>query len=149
MFTNVALFLFHRFDLLKRIIRFDDKSTRQAHLDRFAAFRNVFTKFDLNCQKHWELSAEVTIDETLRRFFGRSSFRVYMPQKPGKYGLLSRVMSDAEFRYIYKTIPYAGVPPGVTPEEQAAHKARNTPYSVVLQLTEDIAGSGRNVTTDR
>ena len=135
-----------RFCFLKRIMRFDDKSTRQAHLDRFAAFREIFTMFDLNCQSHWTLSLDVTIDETLRRFFGRCSFRCL---RRTKYGLLLRVLADSDYTYIYKSIPYAGVPIGLSPEEERAHVRKNKPYDLVHDLTQDIHGSGRNVTMDR
>lgn len=91
-----------RFRFLMRILRFDDKATRDARVndDKFAAIRHLFNMFNEECARHFTLSENVTIDETLRRFRGRCSFRCYMPAKPGKYGILFRVLSDAENRLV-------------------------------------------------
>ncbi len=134
-----------RFELLMRIMRFDDKRTRDARQfdDRFAPIRELFSMFDRECGRNYTLSEFVTIDETLRRFRGRCSFRVYMPQKPGKYGLLFRVLTDANVRYVHKMLPYAGKP------RNENIVTRNSAAENVLDLTADIRGSGRNVTMDR
>jgi len=77
-------------------------------VDKFTHIRDVFNSFTTNCEKYYNLSESATIiDETLRKFRGRCKFRVYMPQKPGKYGLLFRVMTDSNTRYVSKMIPYA------------------------------------------
>jgi len=83
------------------------RSTRQAS-DNFAAIRQLFDMFNNNCRDSYTLSANVTVDETLRKFRCRCKFRVYMPQKPGKYGLLFRVLSDARKRYVSRMLPYTG-----------------------------------------
>ena len=39
-----------------------------------------------NCKNHWILGKEITIDETMVAFRGRSAMRFYMPAKPNKWG---------------------------------------------------------------
>ena len=92
----------HRFDFLIRILRFDDKTTRPARLvdDQFSPIRELFNTFNDECSSNFTLSEFVTIDETLRRFRGRCRFKLYMPQKPGKYGILFRVMTNANYRLV-------------------------------------------------
>ena len=48
------------------------------------------------------------VDETLRNFYASyiCDFKVYMKVKPGKYGLLFRVLADARDRYASRVIPY-------------------------------------------
>lgn len=94
---------FLRYQILLKLMRFDDRETRKDRKkkDRFAPNRALFEKFDNRCQDNYTLSDCVTIDETLRRFRGRCKFQLYMPQKPGKYGLLFRVLADAKSRYVH------------------------------------------------
>jgi len=57
-----------RFQLLTRICRFDDKTTRSERrvTDKFASIRDIFDHFMKNCEQHYILSESVTIDETLQ-----------------------------------------------------------------------------------
>ncbi|KAF2889104.1 hypothetical protein ILUMI_17069 [Ignelater luminosus] len=81
----------HRFLLLLKCIRFDDKNTRE---DTFPKFLNP--------------SESVVIDEELITFHGRCKFRVFIPTKPGKYGIEANVLCDSENYYCFAVEPYAG-----------------------------------------
>lgn len=99
---------FKRFKLLVRLLHFGDKSTQEerCQTDKFAPTREVFNDFMANCEAYYTLSDSITINETLHKFRGRCPFKVYyMPNKPGKYGILFRVLTDAKARYVYKMIP--------------------------------------------
>ena len=69
-------------------------------------------------------------------------FKVYLPGKPGKYGLLFRCLADSEDRHISRVIPYAA-------------PAINTPPSdiniqeLVMKMCSDLFHTGRMVTGDR
>jgi hypothetical protein len=91
-----------RFQTLLRLLRFDDHTIREERrrADNSAPIRKFFDKFNDACRDNYSLSSNVTIDETLRKFRGRCKFRVYMPAKPGKYGILFRVLTDARVRYV-------------------------------------------------
>ncbi|KAI4471976.1 piggybac transposable element-derived protein 4 [Holotrichia oblita] len=73
-----------RFRFLIRCLRFDNRNTRDTRrqVDKLAAVRELFTVFVENCQKHYNLAENVTIDEMLPGFRGRCSFRQYIPSKP-------------------------------------------------------------------
>ncbi|KAJ4437268.1 hypothetical protein ANN_17405 [Periplaneta americana] len=77
----------------------------------------------------------------LSLFRGRCPFKVFMKDKPGKYGILIRMLSDAHTRYILKMEVYAGK--DERPAEERSVKA------VVRHLVKPLEGTGRNVTTDR
>jgi len=136
-----------RFETLLRLLRFDDRATRRNRqsADSFAPIRAVFDLFNDRCRDNYSLTASVTVDETLRKFRGRCKFRVYMPQKPGKYGILFRVLTDAKYRYVSRMLPYTGK----TANTDGSVTQRQSPTSIVMDLCRHILGSGRNVTIDR
>lgn len=72
----------YRCKFLLRAIRFDDINTREERkaIDRLAPIRDMFEKFVGNCQKNYNVSAFVTIDEMLEAFRGRCGFRQYISQ---------------------------------------------------------------------
>ena len=65
---------------------------------------------------------------------------MFIPSKPGKYGLKMWIMADSETFYCADAQLYAGKVGNQTDVGQATR--------VVLQLSDSISGSGRNVTTD-
>ena len=135
----------NRFELLLRILRFDDKSSRDERLksDNFAAIREVFDIFNDRCRDNCALSSRVTIDETLRKFRGNCKFRLYMPQKPGKYGLLFHVLTNATHRYVSRMLPYTGK------TAAGQNTSSQSPQTIVKQLCQHLTGSGRTITMDR
>ena len=139
----------NRYKELSRYVRFDDKNTREERKqkDKFAAIRELYEEFNEQCRANWELSDQITIEETLRRFRGRVAFKVYNPDKPAKYGILFRVLTDGVYRYVHRMMPYAGAPEDQ--EAAAAAKSMNTVPALVEQLLEDVLNTGRNVTMDR
>jgi Transposase IS4 len=62
-----------------------------------------------------------------------------MKEKPGKYGILIRMLTDAKTRYIISMEPYAG----------KTSNQSNSAKDVVKRLIKVINNSGRNVTMDR
>ena len=89
-----------RFQFLTQMIRFDEKERRNRE-DKFSPIRQLFEQFKRNCKKNYELSEFTTIDEMLRAFHGRCPFRMYMPNKPAKYGLKIYIICDAKTSYMW------------------------------------------------
>ena len=106
----------NRFKFLVRCIQFDDFTTRPQRWksDRFAAFREFFRCFNENCAQLRTPSEYLVIDETLYPYQGKIVIRQYNPNKPAKYGILYRSISDSRDPYIYYTLPYAGKPEEIT-----------------------------------
>lgn len=87
-------------------------------------------------------SDKICIDEILEKFYGRCSFRVYMKNKPSKYGIKIYAASNVKSYYTFNLEIYCRKQP------PAGGQISTSAKDVVLHLTEDIAGSGRNITTD-
>lgn len=87
----------NRFLDLFKIIRFDDKQSRDVRRmnDKLAPVRELF---DIISQFpcHFIPSMNAVIDEMLSLFRGRCPFKVFMKEKPGKYGMLIRILADCE-----------------------------------------------------
>ncbi|KAJ4437784.1 hypothetical protein ANN_13722 [Periplaneta americana] len=104
----------NRFRELVKVIRFDDKNTRE--------------------DRRKEIS--------LLHFVKTVSVQGVYEGKPGKYGVLIRILADCKERYVLRMEVYAGKIEDSTPESRG-------PKSIVKRLATPLKGSGRNITTDR
>jgi hypothetical protein len=131
-----------RFTAICALIRFDDKDTREARrsTDKFAPLRQVFEAFAVKCRSSYKAGANVTVDEQLVTFRGRCCFKIYIPSKPGKYGMKVWILCDAETGYCINLQPYVG--------RRGNEREIGQGSRVVLELTDCISGSGRHITAD-
>lgn len=129
----------HRFNQIKKIIRFDNKEFR-SKFDKLAPIRIFFHNFTLNLQKYWTPGDRVTVDEQLVNFRGRCPFKVYIPSKPGKYGIKIWALCDSDSAYMINAQVYIGK------ENNAVEK--NQGERVVKDLCANVLNSGRTIVTD-
>lgn len=132
-----------RFESILRFMRFDDRRTRDQRrtTDKLAAFRDIWMMFLDRLPKMYRPNMDMTVDEQLVSFRGRSSFRQYIPSKPGKYGLKIFWNCDAMTSYPLKGEIYLGRQPGTAREQ-------NQGEQLVKRLTQPWWNTGRNVTCD-
>lgn len=102
----------HRFYFITKCIRFDDRETRNPD-DRLSPIRRLWDLFIPNCQNFYTPSEECTVDEQLLSFRGGCKFRVYMKDKPDKYGLKIISLNDGKTSYMIYAIPYLGKSTGI------------------------------------
>lgn len=131
-----------RFEFIVRSLRMDDKTLRPTlrSNDAFVPARNIWEVFIKQCQMNYIPGSEVTIDEQLLGFRGRCPFRMYIPNKPDKYGIKFPMMCDATSKYMIDADPYIG-------------RSTNTggvPLGeyYIKKLSKTIHGSNRNITCD-
>lgn len=131
-----------RFKFIVRCLRMDNKTLRSTLRpnDAFVPARNVWELFIKQCQINYIPGSEVTIDEQLLGFRGRCPFRIYIPNKPDKYGIKFLMMCDATSKYMIDADPYIG-------------RSTNTggvPLGefYIKKLSQTIHGSNRNITCD-
>lgn len=141
-----ATFSNYRFQLLQKCIRFDDQTTRdiRKEYDNFAAARDLWERVTGKFPDFLVPSESVVIDEELITFHGRCKFRLYIPTKPGKYGIEANVLSDSESYYCFAAEPYAG-------KVSNQPKDYNSGPEVVKRLVAlaKLQNTGRNITMDR
>ena len=129
-----------RFCFLLRCIGFDDRATRDERQkeDPFAAVSQVFID---NCKHRYYPGENITIDEQLLAFRGRCGFRMYIPNKPAKYGLKVMLICDFESRYMLNAMPYLG-------KKTKPPDAVALGHYVAMELCKLCFGSKRNITGD-
>lgn len=138
-----------RFLFLLRVLRFDNPCDREERKkeDKSAAVSNIFNKFIQASQSLYTMGVSTTIDEMLVPFRGRSSFRMYMPKKPAKYGLKVMCLTDAKSSYLFNAFIYTGKGSygnGLTNDQ----KSKLIPTQSVLKLIKPIEKTRRNITAD-
>ena len=108
--SYIAAMSRNRFKELLTIIRFDGKSTRERRRgkDKFAPIRAVFQMINAIFPKYYIPGPNTVVDEMLSLFRGRCPFKVFMKEKPGKYGILIRMLTDCDKRYVFRMEVYAG-----------------------------------------
>lgn len=100
-------------------------------------------KFNEQCKVHYSVGEYVTLDEMLLAFRGRCRFKMYIPNKPNKYGLKVFSLVDARTFYTSHLEIYAGTQP------EGPFKTDNSTIAVTRRMCMHLSGSGRNVTMDR
>jgi len=110
----------NRFFQILRVIRFDDKTTRnqQRSIDKLAPIRCVFESIISIFQMAYTPNEHTTIDEQLVVFRGKCPFHVFIKSKPGKYGMKLWVAADAKNFYACSMQVYAGKSGGVREKKQ-------------------------------
>jgi hypothetical protein len=85
-----------RFNFLIKCLRFDDKETRAIRQrdDKFAPIRELWQALIVNFQRWYTPGSYITVDEQLVGFRGRCPFRMYIPNKPNKYGIKLVMAAD-------------------------------------------------------
>lgn len=107
-----------------------------------AAMRSIFQQFVQCCQNAYTPSEFLTIDEMLLSFRGQCLFRVYIPNKPAKYGIKILALVDAKTFYVLNLEVYAGKQPS------GLYQVSNSAFDVVERLIQMVSRSHRNITFD-
>ncbi|KAF2879409.1 hypothetical protein ILUMI_26762 [Ignelater luminosus] len=81
----------HRYSNILSCLRFDDRCTRQARKEatqnKTEPIADIVNMFVTQCKNCFIPSPNITVDEHLCTFRERCGFKVYIPSKPGKYGI--------------------------------------------------------------
>jgi len=92
-------------------------------------------------QANYKPHREISIDETLVPFKGRTKLLQYIPSKPHKWGLKVWTLADAQTGYVYNWSLYTGkMPPDV--------RGRGVAHRVVTSLCQPLYGLGHHLYVD-
>ena len=132
----------NRFSAKTRCLRFNSKIDRPARRaqDKLAPITDFCNQIFAKFRGNFRPSENLCVDEQLVLFRGRCPFRVYIPGKPGKYGIKTWVLADVASSYCCAFDVYTGKTGDLAEVGQGQR--------VVLQLTEIYYNSGRNTTAD-
>ncbi|XP_066253834.1 piggyBac transposable element-derived protein 4-like [Euwallacea similis] len=99
-----------RFAFLVNCLRFDDKITKEERKksDSFTYIHQIWNMLMEICRSSYTPASYLTIDEQLLGFRGRCPFRMYIPNKPSKYGIKIVMLCDSLSKYMIDANPYLG-----------------------------------------
>lgn len=126
----------YRFQQILRVIRFDNAFTRSARkkTDKAAPISDIWIMLMKNLQTNYYPDGNVTVDEQLFPFRGQTSFTLYIPSKPAKYGIKIYWLCNTADCY-----PLFGI---ISTSKLIGRE------NIVLDLVDFYKKSGLNVTTD-
>ncbi|RVE45404.1 hypothetical protein evm_009922 [Chilo suppressalis] len=138
----VAVMSRDRFDFIVRCLRMDDKTLRpdRRQQDPFIPVRQVWDMFIAQCKMNYSPGNNVTVDEQLLGFRGRCPFRMYIPNKPNKYGIKIPMICDSGTNYMINAMPYIGKATNTNDLPQGEYYLK--------ELSRPIHGTNRNITCD-
>jgi hypothetical protein len=127
-----------RFFQIKKALHFVDEDDEDLHEDPLYKIRPVINKFIVASRALYTPGQYLTIDESMIRFNGRSSMKVYMPLKPIKYGFKAYVLAESRTGYVCNWMLYEG-----------KGKKGNAISDIVNHLTRGLDNSGHIICMDR
>ena len=107
------------YDLLAHALHFPEtdesekKKESESSIERFEFEHNAdprhkiqffLYKLSQNFQKYYELGENITIDESLVIFHGKSAMKFYIPMKPHKWGFKIHLLCDSDTNYLYNML---------------------------------------------
>lgn len=139
----------NRFNFLHANITFDDITDRRDRWkkDKFAAMREVFEMFNINCVSAMNPTDYLSLDETLYPSRNKISFKQYNPNKPAKYGILFKSLNSARHPYTYQAVVYSGKPQD--PSEHHVQGILPTVQHLIEKVEVCSSLKGTNITMDR
>ncbi|XP_047111958.1 piggyBac transposable element-derived protein 4-like [Schistocerca piceifrons] len=110
----------------------------QPNHDPIHKIRPFFDNFVLKSKNSFSPGENLTVDEGLCPFRGRIRFRVYIKNKPSRYGIKFFILSDSATGYVLNCEVYTG-----------AGEKDNSADSVVLRLCNSYLSKGHTLYMDR
>lgn len=99
-----------RFKEINRFLRFDNFQNRAARLatDKAAPIQDLWLMLNTNLRTYFRPYNDMTVDEQLFPFRGRTRFTQYIPSKPAKYGIKVFWLADSRTSYPLQGSIYTG-----------------------------------------
>ena len=92
----------NRFQLLTAFLHFNDNEQMPKNCeDKLYKIRPVYSLMVSRWRELYSLGEHISIDKGMLKWRGRLSFRVYMKDKPVKYGIKSYILADSKTHYCW------------------------------------------------
>ena len=102
--------------------------------------KHISTTLVQKWQELYKPKREVSIDETLVPFKGRTKLLQYIPSKPHKWGLKVWTLADSKSGYVWNWQLYTG--------KQATNNGRGAAHQVVMSLMDPLLNLGHHIYCD-
>ena len=92
----------NRFQLLTAFLHFNDNEKMPENCDdKLYKIRPMYSLMVSRWRELYSLGEHIAIDEGMLQWRGRLSFKVYMKNKPVKYGIKSYILADSKTHYCW------------------------------------------------
>ena len=95
----------NRFLQMPGALRFDNQAIRNEN-NKFSSIRSIFERIVAKFRSSYKAGEAVTVDEQLVTTRNQCPIKVYIPSKPGKYGIKLWALADAQSFYCMNLQPY-------------------------------------------
>lgn len=102
----------NRFKLVKKYLHFADNENLDKK-DRYSKLRPLFDRLNNNFLQFGVFSDKLSIDEEMVPFFGRHSAKMFMRNKPVRFGFKLWCLCS-EDGYLFRFMPYGGAGSNIT-----------------------------------
>ena len=100
----------NRFQQILSYLHFNNNNELpQNRDDKLFKIRPVYNMIVKRWRSLYDLGEHISIDESMVKWRGRLSFKVYQKEKPTKYGIKSYMLTDAKSKYCWNMDVYHGV----------------------------------------
>ena len=95
----------------------------------------IFDTFIAACKANYWLACEVALDEAVKKFKGKCSFKQYIKNKPVRWGIKVFALCCSHTAYLFNSVVYLGKRPEDEKESQAeGPKTQQAVISLVTPL---------------
>ena len=133
----------NRFENICGRLHFNDNSLAPAHgtpgYDRLYKIRPILDTICQKCKSLYNPGKQISVDEAMVKFKGRSSIKQYQPLKPIKRGFKVWCRADSQNGYVSNFVVYTG---------KADGPVRNLGHKVVMEVCRDNLNKGHEVYFD-
>lgn len=138
----------NRYEKLCQYIHCNNAAARLTRADAdYHPVAKVAPVFDMarqNCKLHYQHGRDISIDEAMKGFKGRTELRMYMPAKPEKFGIKFWARCDGNTAYMSDFQLYSG-----KRDQTPFQRVHGLGYRVVHDMTRDLIGLNHCVYFDR
>jgi hypothetical protein len=132
-----------RWEQIKRYFKISNPEEEDPY-DKMAKVRGLWEHFLAACKANLWPSKEVAVDEAMKKFKGRCSFKQYIKNKPVRWGLKIFCACCAATVYLWNAILYVGK----QQTEENSKKEMGATTAIVVDLLGPLSGKNHHVFTD-
>jgi len=109
--------------------------------NNLSKFESLFICVISNSQFFYKPGPNLSVDESIIPFKGRSSLKVFMPQKPTRFGLKAYVLCEASIGYVLNWTLHTG--------DVMKSENQGVTQKIVMRLVDGFEGENYNIYMDR
>ena len=137
---------FTRWQQMKRFFKVSNPETDSEHKeDKMWRIREFFDTFLAACKANYWPQAEIALDEAIKKFKGKCSFKQYIKNKPVRWGIKIFALCCSTTAYLFNAVFYLGK----KSEDEADKKLETSAtHQAVISLVAPLQGKNHKLFMD-